>query len=413
MPTVLIVSASPVDQDRLRLGAEEREIRQALQRSKNREQWRIETNPAATVNDLRRALLDHRPAIVHFAGHGDETGLCFETEGGDSHAPDIQPIARLFHIFRNDLKCVFLNACYSESQADAIRAEIDYVIGMRAPIGDDSARTFSVSFYDAVFAGTDFRTAFDLGCTTLDLNSFPDKDVPVFLTSPHLERTTLTYTAHVPEVERVLLAYLNTPFSDRWSHTTTGEPLLPTLRQHYGERMLEPVSRVRVRSMDRIEGESWRVAVDIRASRRTAASVFYFDIHERTVLLEWEASVGLWSVPPKSYLSLGSNEEVVARVTAELSPDYYGRFRENQTSWISLRLVSNDGDSLHGYVRRHAPLAEEMLPILSDGREHRLTLGLKNRTGDPSDSVVSSLLSRSWIYRPNEESTENSEGSTF
>jgi hypothetical protein len=36
---------------------------------------------------------------------------------------------------------------------------------------------FAVAFYDAVFASTDFRTAFDLGCTALDLNDYPDSDV--------------------------------------------------------------------------------------------------------------------------------------------------------------------------------------------------------------------------------------------
>ena len=126
MPIVFIIAASPLDQDRLRLGAEVKEIRNALQRSPNREQWRIESNEAVTVDDLRRALLQMRPTIVHFSGHGDGSGgLCFEDWEGYTHPADAAPLAALFHHFKNDLKCVVLNACYSDVQANVIREEID------------------------------------------------------------------------------------------------------------------------------------------------------------------------------------------------------------------------------------------------------------------------------------------------
>ncbi len=82
MPTVLIVAASPLDQDRLRLGAEVRDIRHALQRSRNREHWKIESNEAATVDDLRQALLDLRPSVLHFSGHGGDEGCALKTQMG-------------------------------------------------------------------------------------------------------------------------------------------------------------------------------------------------------------------------------------------------------------------------------------------------------------------------------------------
>ena len=87
MPTVLIVSASPLDQDRLRLGAELRDIRHALQRSRNREDWIIESNEAVTVDDLRRALLDFRPTVVHFSGHGG--GFAYQRNGTGDYRIDM------------------------------------------------------------------------------------------------------------------------------------------------------------------------------------------------------------------------------------------------------------------------------------------------------------------------------------
>ena len=95
------MTTSPLNQARLRLGTEVRGIRQALQLSRNREHWNIESNEAARVDDLRRALLDLRPTIVHFSGHGGgTTGLCFEDENGKSTSVEAEPLAQLFHHLR-------------------------------------------------------------------------------------------------------------------------------------------------------------------------------------------------------------------------------------------------------------------------------------------------------------------------
>lgn len=54
-----------------------------------------------------------------------------------------------------------------------IRQQMDYVIGMQEGIGDEAATKFAVAFYDAIFAGTNFRVGFDLARTTIDLHRLP------------------------------------------------------------------------------------------------------------------------------------------------------------------------------------------------------------------------------------------------
>jgi hypothetical protein len=332
MPTVLIVAASPLDQDRLRLGAEVKEIRHALQRSRNREHWNIESNEAATVDDLRRALLDFRPAVLHFSGHGGGAGggLCFEDSDGNTHCADSGPLAKLFHHFKDSLKCVVLNACYSEVQGEVIRQEIDHVVGMRKAVDDDAARKFAVAFYDGIFAGTDFRIAFDLACTALDLNNIPDADVPTFMTSPHLDATSISYTGKVPEIERILYAYLNTPYADRWTFTTTGESLAPLLIRHYGEQIHGSVDKVQVLGMNRIGKEHWKANVRIFAREEMSTTQFYIRIRDRALAIEWEATVGLWSIPVNAYLALPPSTPVVARVFAILDNYYNYDFAEQK-----------------------------------------------------------------------------------
>lgn len=399
MPTVLIVSASPLDQDRLRLGAEVRDIRHALQRSRNREDWNIQSNEAVTVDDLRRALLDFRPTVVHFSGHGGgSSGLCFEDADGKTNSTDAVPLAKLFHHFQGNLKCVVLNACYSEVQGDVIRKEVDYVVGMSAAVDDNSATKFSVAFYDAVFAGTDFRTAFDLGCTALDLNKLPDADVPIFMTGSHLEPTVLSYSAHIPEIERVLYSYFNTAFIDRARFTTTGESLRPAMAKYYGEKMLQNVATVHVVGMESIGSDQWRVAVTAHGSH-----LMYVRIRDRSVLVEWEASVGFWSVPIKTYLALGSSEPVIARVEAELDTYYNFDFTGQERRFQAVSLRTKDGESIHGYVQRHSKVYGELMDILSDGNGHAITLEILNTTNHTDMPLIQKVLSRTWIYSPPEE----------
>jgi CHAT domain-containing protein len=67
---ILIVSANPKDTSKLRLDEEAREIEEGLQRSQRRGQFKVKSKWALRARDLRRALLDEQPNIVHFSGHG-------------------------------------------------------------------------------------------------------------------------------------------------------------------------------------------------------------------------------------------------------------------------------------------------------------------------------------------------------
>ena len=180
MKKILILSANPKDTSKLRLDEEVREIQAALKRARNREQFAIVTEWAIRVDDLRRALLDHQPTIIHFSGHGSEgEGLALENNLGQMQLVSTESLARLFKLFQNTIECVLLNACYSEAQAKAIHEHIDYVIGMNRAIGDKAAIEFAVGFYDALGAGSSYEDCFEVGCTSIDLEGIPESATPV------------------------------------------------------------------------------------------------------------------------------------------------------------------------------------------------------------------------------------------
>jgi len=177
---ILILTANPQNIDKRRLDAEVREIQTGLERAKKRDQFEIISKWAVRPDDLRRALLDYEPQIVHFSGYGSATeGLALENELGQLQMVSTAALAKLFEVFKDKVECVLLNACYSETQAEGIRQHIDYVICMHQAIGNQAAIEFAVGFYDALGAGRSIEDAFKLGCIAIDLEGIPESLTPV------------------------------------------------------------------------------------------------------------------------------------------------------------------------------------------------------------------------------------------
>ncbi len=180
--TILILAANPTNTSRLRLDEEVREITAALKRAKNRSGFEIVTGWATRVEDLRRALLEYQPTIVHFSGHGDgSNGLALENNFGQVQLVGTEPLARLFGLFQDTIECVLLNACYSQIQAEAIHQHIDYVVGMNQAIGDVAAIKFATGFYDALGAGQTIKFAYELGCNAIQMQGITEHLKPVLL----------------------------------------------------------------------------------------------------------------------------------------------------------------------------------------------------------------------------------------
>ncbi|MFN6498759.1 MAG: CHAT domain-containing protein [Nostoc sp. DedQUE01] len=176
-----MLASSPTNASRLRLDKEVREIDEGLRRAKQREQFSLQQRWAVRTNDLRRALLDFNPQIVHFCGHGSgDRGLVLENDAGNAQLVATNALASLFKLFAKEgVECVVLNACYAEVQALAISQHINYVVGMSDEISDDAALKFAVGFYDALGAGRSYEDAYEFGCNAIALEGIPEELTPV------------------------------------------------------------------------------------------------------------------------------------------------------------------------------------------------------------------------------------------
>ncbi len=209
---LLFLAANPVDTGQLRLDEEVREIEAGLRRSQYRDHFDLQQRWAVRPIDLRRALLDCKPQIVHFSGHGVgqltavqvnsqansavettreiafmnhaevfEEGLVLEDVTGQPQLVRTEALSALFELFSDCVECVVLNACYSEQQARAIAQHVPCVIGMNQAIGDRAAIEFSIGFYDALGAGESVERAYKIGCLAIQLAEIAEDLTPVMI----------------------------------------------------------------------------------------------------------------------------------------------------------------------------------------------------------------------------------------
>lgn len=168
---VLAIFANPRSTDALRLGTEDRVIHESIRRSRYRNNISLTVCHAATIHDVRRALLDEKFHIVHISGHGTGSGLMLEDETGGEYVVPQKALGELFAAYCPPLRCVILNACYSVTQGKLLSTGVPYTIAMEGAISDDAAIEFTRGFYDAIGAGKRIAFAYQEGCRNVKLAS--------------------------------------------------------------------------------------------------------------------------------------------------------------------------------------------------------------------------------------------------
>lgn len=167
---VLLVCANPRGTDPLRTAEEDRTLRESLRLSPNRDDFQVKTLNAATIDDLRRALLWKPFQVVHFSGHGTQGGLVFEDAQGKLIVPQSAALAELLQ--RRGVRVALLNACYSLSVGKMSAIGLDFTIASSGPISDPGAIEFARGFYDALGAGNSVPDAYAEGMSAARLKGF-------------------------------------------------------------------------------------------------------------------------------------------------------------------------------------------------------------------------------------------------
>lgn len=185
---VLFLAANPEGTSQLRLDEEIREITQKIAISEHRDLLELISVWAVRPDDLLQSFNKYKPHIVHFSGHGIQSGeIILVDERGNPKPVSTKAINALFKTLKDNIQVVVLNACYSRTQAKAITEVIDCAIGMNIAVGDKAAITFAASFYRAVGFGRSVKQAFEQGKTALLLEDIPEENTPELVMRPGVD----------------------------------------------------------------------------------------------------------------------------------------------------------------------------------------------------------------------------------
>jgi len=181
---ILILAANPRGTNPLQLEKEVALIKSRLNESLGGKVYVVRVESTARAEDLSRYLLQYKPLIVHFAGHGSPSGdIIFENEQNQAQPVSSAALAGLFAAVKGQIECVVLNACFSFEKADELREQVRCVIGMGKDIDNESALKFAGGFYRGLGFGQGYETAFELGRSEIMLSNLPDTEVPRFVSS--------------------------------------------------------------------------------------------------------------------------------------------------------------------------------------------------------------------------------------
>ena len=193
---VLFLAANPAGTQPLHLDEEIRQITTKVRAAEYRDSLELVSRWAVRPDDLLQALLEVKPHVVHFSGHGSSAAELILLE--DQGNPKPMSKAALVHLFRtlkDNVRVIVLNACYSRPQAEALAQTIDCTVGMNRAIGDAAAIVFAASFYRAIGFGRSVKEAFELGKAALLLEGIPEEKTPELLTRHGVDAAGLTLIA--------------------------------------------------------------------------------------------------------------------------------------------------------------------------------------------------------------------------
>ncbi len=176
---ILFLAANPDTTTPLHAGREVRRIRERLASAAYGGSIEIVERWAVRPGDLQPALLEVRPQIVHFSGHGnDERELMLEGDSGSPQPVGKRVLGELFRLRGDDVRLVVLSACHSLLQAEAIAEHVDCAIGMRLSIGSEAATELSAALYYAIASGDSIQRAFESARLHVEALGIPEHRTP-------------------------------------------------------------------------------------------------------------------------------------------------------------------------------------------------------------------------------------------
>lgn len=188
---ILFLAANPKTTAPLDLDTEFNQIESALGETRNTTRILLQHRWKLSRDQLLDLLLQYRPHIVHFSGHGTEDNLLLQDRDGNAWPLDRATARAAFKTTASTTHMVVLNACYSRDVAEDVSEVVDCVIGMSQPVYDNTAIRFASALYRGLGDGLSVREAFDRARAQIEVSGLKGATTPQILTKPALDPRTV------------------------------------------------------------------------------------------------------------------------------------------------------------------------------------------------------------------------------
>lgn len=201
--TILFLASNPADTVKIELEKKFQKIHERLQESGNLKKFILYQKWAPTAGDLQNSILQFKPDILHFSGHGykgdqglqdlfkeigvdidDGSGLIFRNDKGKARVVTAKALKNLFAVLSENpatkINTVIFDACYSADQSEAIAQHVPYVIGLENSVLQNASLEFSIGFYLGLAEGYDIDFCYKLGKNKALLENYDDRSFRLF-----------------------------------------------------------------------------------------------------------------------------------------------------------------------------------------------------------------------------------------
>jgi len=171
---ILFISATPTSAQQLNVARESR-FKDLFRYFDKEDIFELKEEHGVNANQFFNFLIDEKPHILHYGGHGEVEGIVLE--GGNLEADILKNLLKI----SNQTQCVVLNACYSVTIAKKVAESVPYVIGTQGTINDKTAIAFAMGFYIGIVAGYTIEAAFQFGLLKIQQEKLPNADIPILV----------------------------------------------------------------------------------------------------------------------------------------------------------------------------------------------------------------------------------------
>lgn len=179
----LLIIAANYDESQIIFTSQELQCISDIQNSgRKRDNFEIIKIDHTKREDLSHYISQYSPNILHFSGHGTtDTGPLFAEDRNPPIPEYYNDFLALVDIYKNDIQAIILNVCQSANIGERLSKFIPIVIGTTRMIGDDSSILFSKVFYQNLFNGQNYHTAFQSALQEYSKNPLNNKtDYQIF-----------------------------------------------------------------------------------------------------------------------------------------------------------------------------------------------------------------------------------------